>query len=480
MFLIQASRDPSDDFWYGPVGQSLAGEKVTIDTSLKLAAFYSCCVVKAQTLAQLPLNLYQRLERGREKATANELWSLLHSRPNRYQSSYQWREMGSMHLDLRGNFYNRIVYDGRGRVVELIPIHPDHVVVERIDDVSHRYKVKNREGDMRTFTMDEILHIAGPTIDGPVGLNPIELHRETIGKAIATREYGSQFYRNGATMPGWIEYPAKLDQETRRKLGDSWQKAQTGKNRFKTPVLDRGMIYHELSIKHTDLQYLESLKDEDVVISQIMRVPPYKIYRMDHAKYSNVEQMEIDFVRNTMIPIATRWEQTLDHQLLDSEERTTFYFKFKMDGLLRGDTQTRGDYYAKALGSGGHEPFMTVNEIRELEEMNPIDGGDELPRVDNSQRLEAMLQASAQRCVNRLTFQAERAKLAESENLSEQTPAFFADHAKWVAEAMQIPVSAAEEYCVELELELLASTDPAATIANWKERGASRLMEIAR
>lgn len=475
MFVINAvNRGATEDFWYQPVGSNVAGANVTPETAMKLSAFYSCAIVKAQTMAQLPLCMFKNVnDRGREKAKDNPLYRLLHTRPNRYQTSYQWREMGSLHLDMRGNFYNIKVFDGSGRVTALIPINPDMVEVERLTNTAHRYNVTLEGGGKRRYTMDEIFHVAGPTFDGPEGLSPIEFHRETIGKSIATRDYGSQFYRNGATMPGWIEYPAKLKEEDRRKLGDSWQRAQTGINRFKTPVLDHGMQYHELSIKHTDLQYLESLKDEDIVISQIMRVPPYKIYRMDQAKFSNVEQMEIDFVRNTVIPMVTRWEQSLDSQLLNEAEEMDHFFKFVVNGLLRGDTSTRGEFYATALGSGGHEPFMTVNEIRELEDRNPIEGGDDLPTVANSKRLEAFLLNNAQRAVAKICGQVEKADASDRAQL-------FAKHSQWVADVMQISHSKAEDYCVELELELLASDDTEKTLARWKQNGAARLMEIAR
>ena len=480
MFLINAvNKGATDDFWYEPVHTNTSGVRVTDETAMKLSAFWSCALVKAQTMSQLPLCLYRNInERGREKATDNDLYRLIHNRPNRFQTSYQWREMGQLHLDVRGNFYNIKVFDRRARVSALIPIHPDKVKIERIDDVTHRYLIQE-DGRERTYGMGEIFHVAGPTLDGPEGLNPVEFHRETVGKSIATRDYGAQFYRNGATMPGWIEYPHTLQEEQRRRLGDSWQKAQTGTNKFKTPILDRGMQYHELSIKHTDLQYLESLKDEDIIIRQIMRVPPYKIYRMDQAKFSNVEQMEMDFVRNTLTPIATRWEQSMDAQLLDVEEAENHFFKFQMGGLLRGDTATRGDFYATALGSGGHEPFLTVNEIRELEDRNPIDGGDELPVVANSQRLEAFLSANADRCTTRMTGAAEKAVSNEAD-LREWSAEFFERHAEWVADVMQISQGAARKFCGSLADEITSAEDPHRIISNWKQGGAARLMEIAK
>lgn len=485
MFIVAGdSRGPTDDFWYEPVDRSLSGKRVTTETSLKLAAFWSCALVKAQTMAQLPLCLYRALDRGREKARDSELWRVVHNRPNRFQTSYQWREMGQLHLDLRGNFYNRIILGEGARVAALVPIHPDRVTVERLTETSHRYIVTREDGGEERLTMEEVLHIAGPTLDGPEGLNPIEFHRETIGKSIATRDYGSEFYRNGATMPGWIEYPSNLDQEKRGQLQNAWQRAQTGANRFKTPVLDRGMQYHELGLKHTDMQYLESLKNEDIVISQIMRVPPYKVYRMDQAKFNNVEHMEIDFVRNTLIPIARRWEQSMDAQLLDEQQARELFHKFEVNGLLRGDNETRAEFYAKALGSGGHSPWMTPNEVRELEDRNPIDGGDELTMPANDQRseAEARLQAfyadAAERCVTALAERTRKA-VADDRPLTDWSEPFFAKHAGYVSRVMQISVRNAEAYCAERETELLSAADPEAVIDQWERTAADRLMEIA-
>lgn len=483
MFVLTAQdRGPTEDFWYEPVPTNVAGSKVTPDTAMKLSAFWSCAIVKAQAVAQLPLCVYRNQNGRKDKARDLDLFRLVHTRPNRYQTSYQWREMGQLHLDLRGNFYNRIITDRAGRIVELIPIHPDLVKVERLTETSHRYLIHSQDR-REVLTMDEVFHVAGPTLDGPVGLTPVEFHRETIGKAIATRDYGSAFYRNGATMPGWLEYPSKLDEEQRRRLQSSFQKSQTGTNRFKTPVLDRGMQYHELSIKHTDLQYLESLKDEDTVICQIMRVPPYKVYRMEQAKFSNVEQMQMDFVRDTLVPVLTRWEQAMDSQLLDEQEAESLFFKFVVAGLLRGDTQTRGEFYKTALGSGGHSPFMTVNEIRELEDRNPIEGGDELPAVENSQqplaRFEAMLKTNAERCVAVMAGKAEKA-IESGKDLGAWSAEFFSKHTEWVADVMQIDQRTADRYCTECELSLLSSDNPSSVIEAWRATGVDRLLEVAR
>lgn len=490
IFASDDTRGPTDDFWYGPVDKSLTGKRVTPQTAMKLSAFWSCAIVKAQTMAQLPLCLFRHLDRGREKARDNDLWRLVHTQPNRFQTSYQWREMGQMHLDLRGNFYCHKIINARGRIVELIPIHPDSVKVERLTATSHRFLVKDEDGQTKPYSMDEILHIAGPSLDGPVGLNPIEFHRETIGKSIATRDFGAEFYKNGATMPGWLEVPGKRDKGTRDSLQQSWQRAQTGANRFKTPVLDRGMQYHELQLKHTDMQYLESLKNEDIVISQIMRVPPYKIYRLDQAKFSNVEQMELDFVRNTMTPIARRWEQCMDSQLLDADEMDSLYFRLEFAGLLRGDTSTRGEYYTRALGAGGHHPWLTPNEVRELEERNPIDGGDELrmpensrqPAGDTNARLTALMHANAQRCVTRLVRSARRAASIDKP-IAGWSTVFFPRHEAFLGEVMQVGPAVAAAYCEDRELELLSAVDSGddlnAVIDRWEQTGVDTLMEIA-
>ena len=486
MFILSSedTRGATDDFWYEPVDKSLSGKRVTPESAMKLSAFWSCAIVKAQTMAQLPLCLYRRVDKGRAKARDSDLWNLVHTQPNRYQTSYQWREMGQLHLDLRGNFYNRKVMGRGARITALVPIHPDRVKIERLTETSHRFLVQEGGDREQIYTMDEILHIAGPTLDGPLGLNPIEWHRETIGKSVATRDFGSEFYRNGATMPGWIAVPGKQNEESKQSLKKSWQRAQTGANRFSTPVLDRGMEYHELSLKHTDMQYLESLKNEDIVISQIMRVPPYKIYRLDQAKFSNVEQMELDFVRNTMIPVARRWEQCMDMQLLDADEVIDHYFRLEVAGLLRGDTATRGEYYTRALGAGGHHPWLTPNEVRELEDRNPIDGGDQLRPPENAQRpanearMQAMILANAQRCVTRLVGRARKAAACEKPIAGWSTE-FFEKHSRFVAEAMQIGPPLSEAYCEDLELELLAAPDSNAVIDRWAQSGTDRLMELS-
>ena len=374
MFLtrdIKAAAGPADDFWYGPISRGAA--PVSPDTALRLSVVWACVKVLSETVGSTPLHLYRRLpDGGKERATDHPLSALIRQRPNRWQTAMEWREMMQGHLALRGNAYSEILSDARGRITDLVPIHPDHVSVEVMDSGMPRYRVREKIGT-RVLLWSEMLHIRGLSADGYVGLSPIECERETIGEAIGAQDYGGRFYANDAQASRWIEFPGNFKtQEDRQRFRESWQASQVGFNRFKTPVLEAGMKLHETGIKHTDAQFLEMRRYKDSDIARIFRVQPHKVGILTDATFSNIEQQSIEFVQDTMLPWFVRWEQALTMALLDQDERDDMFFEFLVNGLLRGDAAARSAYY----GSGIQDGWLVRNEVRAMENMNPIEGLD--------------------------------------------------------------------------------------------------------
>lgn len=350
-----------------------AGVVVNEETAMRTSAVYACVRVIAETVASLPLPLYKRLPRGKEKATYHPLYTILHDMPNSDMTSFSFRETMMTHLLLWGNAYAQITKRGN-QIVELWPLHPAYVRIER-EPVTNKLIYKYTSGTQEIiYTGEQILHIQGLSIDGIKGLSPISMARETIGLAQATEEFGSRFFSNGARPGGVLQHPGIVKDPER--LRKSWEEVYKGvQNSHKIAVLEEGMQYKEIGIPPNDAQFLETRKFQLNEICRIFRVPPHLIGDLERATFSNIEHQSIDFVVHTIRPWLVRWEQAIQKALIPEEERAIYFAKFTVDGLLRGDFKTRMDGYAVGRQNG----WYSANDIRDLEELNPIPeemGGD--------------------------------------------------------------------------------------------------------
>ncbi len=353
---------------------STAGIRVNEETALRVTAVYACVRVIAETVASLPLPLYRRLDRGKEKVTGHPLYPVLHDMPNPEMTSFTFREVLMTQLLLWGNAYAQIVRDKRGQVLELWPLSPSGMELVR-DDKARQLVYRYTEG-MKTieYKPEQIFHIPGLSFDGVKGLSPIAVTREAIGLAMATEEFGSRFFGNGARPGGILEHPGVVKDP--EKLRKSWEEVYKGvHNSHKIAVLEEGMKYHEIGIPPEDAQFLETRKFQLNEICRIFRVPPHLVGDLERATFSNIEHQSIDFVVHTIRPWLVRWEQAIVKALLLPEERKLYFPRFNVDGLLRGDFKTRMEGYAIGRQNG----WYSANDIRELEDMNPIPeeaGGD--------------------------------------------------------------------------------------------------------
>lgn len=353
---------------------STAGIRVNEETALRVTAVYACVRVIAETVASLPLPLYRRLDRGKEKVTGHPLYPVLHDMPNPEMTSFTFREVLMTQLLLRGSAYAQIVRDKRGQVLELWPLSPSGMELVR-DDKARQLVYRYTEG-MKTieYKPEQIFHIPGLSFDGVKGLSPIAVTREAIGLAMATEEFGSRFFGNGARPGGILEHPGVVKDP--EKLRKSWEEVYKGvHNSHKIAVLEEGMKYHEIGIPPEDAQFLETRKFQLNEICRIFRVPPHLVGDLERATFSNIEHRSIDFVMHTIRPWLVRWEQAIVKALLLPEERKLYFPRFNVDGLLRGDFKTRMEGYAIGRQNG----WYSANDIRELEDMNPIPeeaGGD--------------------------------------------------------------------------------------------------------
>ena len=364
------------------MGSSSSGKVVTERSAMQMTAVYACVRILSEAIAGLPLHLYKYTsDGGKEKAIDHPLYQLLHDEPNPEMSSFVFRETLMTHLLLWGNAYAQIIRNGKGDIIALYPLMPNRMRVDR-DDKGQLYYTYNRVYDeaLKTKSMTvvlkpyDVLHIPGLGFDGLVGYSPIAMAKNAIGLAIATEEYGAKFFANGAAPSGVLEHPSTL--KNPEKLREAWQSQFGGsQNSNRIAVLEEGLKYTPISISPEQAQFLETRKFQINEIARIFRVPPHMVGDLEKSSFSNIEQQSLEFVKYTLDPWVVRWEQNLQRILLNPDEKKDYFFKFNVDGLLRGDYASRMTGYATARQNG----WMSANDIRELENLDRIPtelGGD--------------------------------------------------------------------------------------------------------
>ena len=375
--LFPSRASPKNSFWSSPYsfffGTSSSGKSVNEKTALQTTAVYACVRILAETIASLPLHTYRYSPGGKEKAQEHPLYHLLHSEPNPEMTSFVFRETLMGHLLLWGNAYAQIIRDGRGRVLGLYPLLPSKMLVSRTDQGILFYQY---EKDGRTYFLPDtdVLHIPGLGFDGLVGYSPVAMAKNAIGMAIATEEYGAKFFANGASPGGVLEHPGVVKDPG--KIRESWNAVYQGSgNAHRVAVLEEGMKFQPIGIPPEQAQFLETRKYQLNEIARIFRIPPHMIGDLEKSSFSNIEQQSLEFVMYTLDPWVIRWEQAISRVLFSDSEKRQYFVKFNVDGLLRGDYQSRMNGYAVGRQNG----WLSANDIRELENLNRIPpelGGD--------------------------------------------------------------------------------------------------------
>lgn len=363
-------------------GRTTSGKTVNERTALQTTAVYACVRILSETIASLPLHVYRYTEGGKTKDTEHALYTLLHDEPNPDMTSFVFRETLMSHLLIWGNAYSQILRDRLGQVIGLYPLLPDQMSVHRSEKgklyyVYNRYEEDNpnfQEKGSIVLSQEEVLHIPGLGFDGLIGYSPIALAKNAVGMTLACEEYGASFFSNGANPGGVLEHPGILKDPG--KVRDSWNAVYQGtRNAHKVAVLEEGMSYKQIGIPPEEAQFLETRKFQINEIARLFRIPPHMVGDLEKSSFSNIEQQSLEFVKYTLDPWVVRFEQALKKSLLLPEEKKTHFIKFNVDGLLRGDYQSRMNGYAIGRQNG----WLSTNDIRKLEELNPIpseEGGD--------------------------------------------------------------------------------------------------------
>jgi len=351
------------------LGLSESGISVTPTNAMKLSTVYSCIRVIAETLGMLPLTLYEVTPEGRKVANGHSVQKLFREGPNDYMTPLEWKELVATHLCLRGNHYCYINWSGK-RVLELLPLNPSNVTPELDSEWNVRYKVTFPNGKWDYVEQKNILHIRLQTLDGLVGMSPIQQNRNTIGLAKATERHGAKVFANGAHPAGGFTTEGTLKDEQFDRLKLQLEDYK-GENAHKNLILEGGLQWFQTSMTSEDAQFLETRKFQRSEICGFYRVPPHMVGDLDRATFSNIESQGLSFFQTGMMPYCVRIEQRSIKSLI-AKDGKEYQAKFTANAMMRGDSKSRSEFYTRQIQNGA----MSPNESRELEDMNPRPGGD--------------------------------------------------------------------------------------------------------
>lgn len=358
-------------------GVTSSGVSVNSETAMRLITVQNCVRVRTATIGQLPCHIMERAGKMRNKAEDFYLYELLHDQPNSWMTSTEFWAMVEAFVCLRGNF---IAFKSRlpGRPIrELIPISWDRVEkCEQHEDYSLTYDIRMANGEIRTYTQDQIMHIRGLlTLDGFTGVNPIQYARETMGNGIAQVKHLGNFFGKGMRPGAVIEHPQNLNSQAYSNLKENLKKKMAGLGtHWDLVLIDEGMKIQFPEIKLVDAQYLELMKMNEAQICGLFRVPLMLVQSGDKAPtYASAEQFMLAYSIYGVTPDIVNYEKAIRRDLLTQEEKERYYAKFSIDGLLRGDFKTRMEGFQIAID----KEIMNPNEVRDLLDMNPYKGGDE-------------------------------------------------------------------------------------------------------
>lgn len=349
-----------------------SGRRVSPQLAMQLTAVFSCVRVLAESVGMLPCSLYEQLETGNRRAVRERLNRLLSVNPNNYMTPQEFWELLIACLCLRGNFYAYKV-KALGEVVELLPLDPSSVTPKLNSKWEPEYQVTFPDGRHGTLTQDDIWHVRIFTLDGLTGLSPIAYAKQAVGLGLATEEHGSRLFGNGAVTSGVLQTDQYLKDDAWERLKTDFENRHQGlANAHKPMILEMGLKWQQISMTSEDAQFLETRKFQLEEICRIFRVPLHMIQNTDRATFNNIENLGIGFINYSLVPYLTRIEQRINAGLVKPSKQGVFYAKFNAGALLRGDMKSRFDAYATGINWGIYSP----NECRELEELNPREGGD--------------------------------------------------------------------------------------------------------
>jgi len=376
--LLKGGNPQEPQYWvkklFGRGLDTWTGITIDEDNILAISAVWNAVNIIAGAVGFLPLKLYERTENGRHEQPGNRLYYLMHDRPNPLMDAQSFRETLQGHVLAWGNAYAEIEQDGAGQAIALWPILPNRCRPKVIGDHNIAYQVDLQDGRQVYITPENILHIKGLGFDGLKGYSVISYAANSLGLATAAEKHGAVFFKNDASPVGVIELPpgASLDEEYVKNIEKSFLERHQGLDKKgRLAIFEEGMKWHQIGISPEDAQLLQTRKFSVTDVARWFDLPPHMLKDLERATFSNIEHQGIEFVAWTMLKWFKRWEHECNYKLV-GPGRTSPFFEFKPDALLRGDTLRR--YQAYQLGRQGG--WLSINDVRQLENMNPVEGGD--------------------------------------------------------------------------------------------------------
>jgi len=370
------SDESSDDFLriFNNIGETSSGVRITADSALRNSVVFACNRVLSESISSLPLVLYKEDENGnRAKAKKHPLYKLLNSNPNKENTTMQWRETMITNVNLRGNHFTQIIRNSRGDILSLWGLDTARMTAKRLEKTGEIIFIYNTGSKEVAFKFDDILNVAGLSLDGISGISPIAYNRESLGVSVALEAHAGSFFKNSASPSGIFAIEGELSDEAFKRMKKDFDESWTGmKNSNKPMVLEGGAKFHPITMTNVDSQFLEARKFQKQDISAIFRVPLHMINDLEKANYNSIEQLSLGFVIYSLTPSLIRIEQCMQRDLLTEQERADgYYIKHNLSALLRGDMKTRAELYGKFVEKG----IFTINDVLKLEDMNEVDEG---------------------------------------------------------------------------------------------------------
>lgn len=350
-------------------GRNPSGVRIDAESALRATVVLACVRVLSASVAGLPLHLYRRLAGGgKELARDVPLYRVLHTTPNDWQTSYEWRETLMLHLLLHGNAYCEI--RGAGTSRQLVPLHPSRMKVDRLENGRLRYTYREDKGSSTVYSQDAVMHLRWLSDDGVNGMVPVEIAGDAIGLARACEIHGASFFANGARPGIVLTTDQMLSPEAAENTRNQWERAHRGPSRAqRTAVLQGGLKISEVGGNNQEAQFLEARRFQVEEVCRIYGVPPHLVGDLSRSSFSNIEQQSLDYVQNGLMPWLRRFESAITRDLLTDDET---FAEFDVRGALRADAAGRSAFYNTMASLG----VFSVNEIRGFENLNPVDGGD--------------------------------------------------------------------------------------------------------
>jgi HK97 family phage portal protein len=368
--------DATNLTWSMLVGPSKSGVTVSIDTAICVSAVFACARVLADDIAKVPWRLYRETGKTKNLADKHPLYPVLSRRPNEWMTSFEFRETMMYHAVLAKGGFAWINRDrSTGEVLELLPLLPNWVTVRQAPDFTITYAIAVPDGTYITLPRSEIFHLRGPSWNGYLAMESVRLAREAIGLSIAAEESQAKLHANGGRPGGILTTDQEVKKDAKDQLRAEWAaKFGPGGQTFGTAVLDANFKYQQIAMSGVDVEHLATRKFQVEEIARFLRVYPFKIgFAEKTSTFASAEQFNISHVTDSLQPWAERLDQAADRDLLSEDEiRRGYFSKIDLRGLMRGDAAARTAYF----GSGIKDGWMTRNEARAYEDLNPLEGLD--------------------------------------------------------------------------------------------------------